>query len=69
MVLLSHVGGVTLLYPSVDGSNVPPASDLLVDCLEAEGVEYVFGLPSEEVEELLFSLRDSSIAFVPTHHE
>ena len=31
-------------------------SDLVVKCLEAEGVRYVFGLPGEEVEDLLFSL-------------
>jgi len=45
------------------------ASDLLVRCLEAEGVERVFGLPGEELEDLLFSLRDSEIQFVPTRHE
>ncbi|WP_265111819.1 acetolactate synthase large subunit [Halosolutus halophilus] len=45
------------------------ASDLLVACLEAEGVASVFGVPGEEIEDLLFSLRDSSIAFVPTRHE
>lgn len=45
------------------------ASDLLVECLEAEGVEHVFGLPGEEMEDPLFSLRDSSVAFVPTRHE
>jgi acetolactate synthase-1/2/3 large subunit len=45
------------------------ASDLLVQCLEAEGVEYVFGLPGEENEDMLFSLRDSSIRFIPTRHE
>ncbi|WP_049990157.1 acetolactate synthase large subunit [Natrinema salifodinae] len=44
-------------------------ADLLVDCLEAEGVERVFGVPGEEIEDLLFSLRDSSIRFVPTRHE
>jgi acetolactate synthase I/II/III large subunit len=44
-------------------------SDLLVDCLEAEGIERVFGVPGEEIEDLLFSLRDSAIAFVPTRHE
>jgi acetolactate synthase I/II/III large subunit len=49
--------------------NVSHASDLLVDCLEREGVEYVFGLPGEEIEALLFSLRDSTITFVPTRHE
>ena len=30
------------------------ASDLLVACLEREGVEHVFGLPGEEMEDLLF---------------
>ena len=45
------------------------AADLLVDCLEVEGVEHVFGLPGEELEDLLFSLRDSSIEFVPVRHE
>ncbi|MFB6113961.1 MAG: acetolactate synthase large subunit [Halodesulfurarchaeum sp.] len=45
------------------------ASDLLVRSLEREGVEYVFGLPGEELEDLLFSLRDSEITFVPVRHE
>ncbi|MFD1644390.1 acetolactate synthase large subunit [Haloarchaeobius litoreus] len=45
------------------------ASDLLVECLEAEGVEYVFGLPGEELEDLLFSLRESDVAFIPVRHE
>jgi acetolactate synthase-1/2/3 large subunit len=44
-------------------------SDLVVKCLEAEGVRYVFGLPGEETEDLLFSLEDSSIKFVPCRHE
>jgi acetolactate synthase-1/2/3 large subunit len=45
------------------------ASDLLVECLEVEGVEYVFGLPGEELEDVLFSLADSSIEFIPVRHE
>ncbi len=45
------------------------ASDLLVRSLEVQGVEYVFGLPGEELEDLLFSLRDSSIQFIPVRHE
>ncbi|WP_138006555.1 acetolactate synthase large subunit [Halalkalirubrum salinum] len=45
------------------------ASDLLVRCLENEGVEHVFGVPGEETEDLLFSLRDSEITFVPVRHE
>lgn len=45
------------------------ASDLLVECLEDEGVEYVFGLPGEELEDILFSLAESSIQFIPVRHE
>lgn len=45
------------------------ASDLLVACLEREDVDHVFGLPGEEMEDLLFSLRDSDVTFVPVRHE
>lgn len=44
-------------------------SDLLVACLEQEGVRYVFGIPGEEIEDLLFSMEKSSVQFVPTRHE
>jgi acetolactate synthase-1/2/3 large subunit len=44
-------------------------SELLVRCLEAEGVERVFGIPGEENLDLMDSLRDSSIEFVLTRHE
>ncbi len=45
-------------------------SDLVVKCLEAEGVRYVFGLPGEENEDLLFSLQQSQkIKFIPVRHE
>ncbi len=44
-------------------------SDLFVQCLENEGVKYIFGLPGEETEDLLFSLADSTITFIPTRHE
>jgi len=45
------------------------AAELLVRCLETEGVEYVFGLPGEELEDLLFALQGSSIEFIPVRHE
>src|SRR5881628_1842540 len=45
------------------------ASDLFVECLEAEDVEYVFGIPGEETLDLNRALEDSSIAFVPVRHE
>jgi acetolactate synthase I/II/III large subunit len=44
-------------------------SDLLVACLEQESVRYVFGVPGEEIEDLLFSMEQSSVQFVPTRHE
>ena len=45
------------------------ASDLIVRCLENEGVQYVFGLPGEEILDILDSLADSRIRFVLTRHE
>jgi acetolactate synthase I/II/III large subunit len=45
------------------------ASDLIVQCLEHEEVRYVFGLPGEEILDILDSLLDSRITFIPTRHE
>lgn len=44
-------------------------ANLLVKCLEAEGVRYVFGVSGEEVMDILDALRTSSIEFIPTRHE
>ena len=44
-------------------------AELLVRCLEAEGVEYVFGLPGEENLHVLEALQGSSIQFITTRHE
>jgi acetolactate synthase-1/2/3 large subunit len=45
------------------------ASDLLVQALENEGVEYIFGVPGEENLDFLESLRTSSISLILTRHE
>src|SRR5690349_5884521 len=45
------------------------ASDVFVECLEAEGVKHVFGIPGEETLDLNESLASSSVAFVPVRHE
>jgi acetolactate synthase-1/2/3 large subunit len=46
------------------------ASDLFVECLEREGVEYLFGVPGEENLDLLDSLsRSTKIQLVLTRHE
>lgn len=44
-------------------------AELLVQCLENEGVEYIFGLPGEENMEVLNALEHSSIKFITTRHE
>ncbi len=45
------------------------ASDAFVECLEAEGVKHVFGIPGEETLDLNESLSRSEIEFVPVRHE
>ncbi|HEX4671343.1 MAG TPA: acetolactate synthase large subunit [Solirubrobacteraceae bacterium] len=45
------------------------ASEVFVECLEAEGVRYVFGIPGEETLDLSESIADSSVEFVPVRHE
>ena len=45
------------------------ASDLLVQALEAEGVEHIFAVPGEENLDFVESLRTSKIKLVLTRHE
>lgn len=46
------------------------ASDPFIKCLEAEGVEYILGIPGKETNDLAISISDSSkIYFVLTRHE
>ncbi|MEM7053522.1 MAG: acetolactate synthase large subunit [Pseudomonadota bacterium] len=46
------------------------ASDLMVQCLESEGIEYIFGVPGEENADFMLSLEQSDkIQFVLTRHE
>jgi acetolactate synthase-1/2/3 large subunit len=45
------------------------ATELIVKCLENEGVGYIFGVPGEENMDLLDALLGSSIRFVMTRHE
>lgn len=45
------------------------ASDLLLQCLEKQGVQSVFGVPGEENADLMISLLDSDIEFVTCRHE
>ena len=45
------------------------AAELLVKCLENEGVEYIFGIPGEENIDVMDALLASPIKFVTCHHE
>lgn len=46
------------------------ASDLMVKCLEEEGITYIFGVPGEENADFMMSLEQSdSIRFILTRHE
>ncbi|MBA4164605.1 MAG: acetolactate synthase large subunit [Erythrobacter sp.] len=50
--------------------NQKKASDLFIECLESEGVEYIFGVPGEENLDFLESLSSSKqIRLVLTRHE
>ncbi|SDM82456.1 acetolactate synthase large subunit [Sediminibacillus halophilus] len=45
------------------------AAELLIKCLENEGVEYIFGVPGEENIDVMDALHDSTIQFILTRHE
>ncbi len=45
------------------------AAELLVKCLENEGVEYIFGIPGEENIGIMDALLESDIEFITTRHE
>src|SRR3954465_978716 len=60
------------VMPSERSSRRAPrsASDLLVQCLEAEGCEYVFSVPGEETMDVLDALsRAPGIRHITTRHE
>ncbi|MGP4107883.1 acetolactate synthase large subunit [Virgibacillus sp. L01] len=44
-------------------------AELLVKCMEQEGVEYIFGVPGEENIDVINALYDSEIDFIVTRHE
>ena len=44
-------------------------AELIVECLENEGVTHVFGIPGEENIRLIEALSKSSIDYVLTRHE
>src|SRR5690625_291717 len=55
--------------PVISESNRTNVYQSLVECLEKEGVEYIFGIPGEENLHLMDALGESSIRFITTRHE
>jgi len=45
------------------------AAELMVKCLENEGVSFVFGVPGEENLDVMDALVDSPLTFIQTRHE
>lgn len=45
------------------------ASELFLRCLEAHGVQYIFGVPGEENADFMMALEDSPIEFILCRHE
>ncbi|MBF0502913.1 MAG: acetolactate synthase AlsS [Candidatus Riflebacteria bacterium] len=45
------------------------AAQLLVDCLEKHGVEYIFGIPGAKIDSVFDALLDSSIKVIVCRHE
>lgn len=44
-------------------------AELMIKCLEKEGVKYIFGVPGEENLDFMDAILDSSIEFIVTRHE
>ena len=44
-------------------------ADLLIQCLERHGVEYIFGIPGAKVDALYDALLDSNIKLIVCRHE
>ena len=51
------------------GEPARTTAELIVECLENEGVTHVFGIPGEENIRLVEALSRSSIEYVLTRHE
>lgn len=49
--------------------NTKTTAKVLVECLIAEGVDTIFGIPGEETLDLMFALKDSGIRVIPVRHE
>src|SRR3989441_4070994 len=66
----SHAGrGRTKVSTPVTMPNLQTGAGLLVKSLEAQGVEYVFGIPGAKIDKVFDTLLDSKIKTVVCRHE
>lgn len=49
--------------------NKVTVAEMLIKCLESEGVRYIFGIPGEENLEVMEAIRKSKIEFIVVRHE
>jgi acetolactate synthase I/II/III large subunit len=69
-VVRSAAQGPLLGLPAMVTTHRRTAAHLLVDCLAAEGCEYVFSVPGEETMDILDALSDhTSVRHITTRHE
>jgi acetolactate synthase-1/2/3 large subunit len=61
--------GTTTAQPPPAGSRLPTGGEKLVQCLEREGVEHVFGLSGGAVMPIFDALVDSKIELILVRHE
>lgn len=54
---------------NVNNENNITAAQMLVKCLESEGVKYIFGISGEENLDVMNALKQSSIQFITVRHE
>jgi hypothetical protein len=50
------------------GDETMTGAELMVRCLENDGVQYIFGIPGEETLDLNNALLDSKIRFITVRH-
>ena len=65
----SNVRGKTAAQAVAAKGKVPTGGDIVVRCLEREGIEVVFGLPGGAAIPLFDALYESKIKLILTRHE
>jgi len=68
--LKKHHPSQRIVKPTIDRRKNMKAAELFVKSLEAEGIEYIFGVPGEENADFMMALQQSDkIKFILTRHE